>query len=32
MKVECTFTKDVLKGDDVTEIRVKLLEIVKENQ
>lgn len=25
MKVECTYVKDVLKGDDVSELRIKLL-------
>lgn len=32
MKVECNFTKDVLRGDDTSEIRVKLIEIMKDNQ
>lgn len=25
MKVECHYVKDVLKGDDVSELRIKLL-------
>lgn len=28
MRVECSFVKDVLKGDNNTEIRLKLLEII----
>lgn len=32
MKVECTYIKDVLKGDDISEIRVKLVEVLKDNQ
>ena len=28
MRVECSFVKDALKGDDVTELRLSLLEIM----
>jgi hypothetical protein len=31
MKVECEFVKDALRGDDATEIRVKLIEIMKDD-
>jgi hypothetical protein len=30
IKVECKYNKDVLKGNDVNEIRVKLIEIIEE--
>ena len=30
MKVEATFAKDVLTGDDTSEIRVKLIEIMQD--
>ena len=30
MKVEATFAKDVLNGDDTSEIRVKLIEILQD--
>jgi hypothetical protein len=30
MRVECEFSKDVLRGDDVSEIKVKLIEIMKD--
>lgn len=31
MKVECDFVKDMLKGDDIYEIRVTLKEILSDN-
>jgi len=31
MRVECSFTKDALRGDDITELKVHLLEIMKED-
>ncbi|XP_049848357.1 trafficking protein particle complex subunit 3-like [Schistocerca gregaria] len=31
MVVECSFIKDTLRGDEVTEIQVKLIEIIKED-
>jgi hypothetical protein len=31
MRVECSFTKDALKGDEITEIKVHLIEIMKED-
>lgn len=30
MRVECKFVKCVLRGDDITEIRVTLIEILQE--
>ena len=30
IKVECKYNKDVLKGHDANEIRVKLIEIIEE--
>lgn len=31
MRVECSFTKDALRGDDITELKVHLIEIMKED-
>jgi hypothetical protein len=30
LRVECTFVKDVLRGDDVNEIRVELKEVLQD--
>ena len=31
IKVECRFTKDTLKGDESSEIRVRLIEMLKDD-
>jgi len=31
IKVECRFVRDVLKGDDQSEIRVRLVEMLKDD-